>query len=538
MTTRPRTDSLVEGMSARAPTKRGRRASRHVEPDEPAPAVVDCTLGEVNDKSRRLIAVATVSVGLVAVFGTGLLLFIRVNYALPFVMMMGPTWGGLQFWRATKGFGLPLLPVLFIQEALIYAAPVVFFNPSIENYSSEILWRSAVAGLVSVVAACAGWWFGSELLKPASSRFHFAVYQPGFGANRMLGLGLKLLCLGVAFDAMGASGLIWKLLPGNWTGLYPVLRTFAGAANSLGAVLGGIGLGSRGGGVSRVLFWLLFWTEFLLSVRDTLMSSGMTLVIGLVVGLAIGRRRLPWGFLMVAAAIVAFLNFGKFPMREKYTPDTAGRTLENLPSFYLEWVNESLRLLNLKQLGEDKVNILGEGEEGQWMFMRVDNLQNLLFVVDAIESGGVEPLWGKSYWSIPKLVVPRLLWPDKPRTHEGQVLLNLYYGRQANVEETERTCVAWGLLPEAVGNFGVVWGPIGFGLVAGLICGVIEVWSVKKRLLSLEGFLCLAFLMQLAGSFEMVASVFVTSTFQLICAVTMAGLGVYCRVQNRLRVES
>jgi hypothetical protein len=65
---------------------------------------------------------------------------------------------------------------------------------------------------------------------------------------------------------------------------------------------------------------------------------------------------------------------------------------------------------------------------------------------------------------IPALLVPRIFWEDKPRTHMGQMILNYHYGRQASVRDIFSTFIAWGLLPEAVGNFGIILGSLGVGL--------------------------------------------------------------------------
>jgi len=103
-------------------------------------------------------------------------------------------------------------------------------------------------------------------------------------------------------------------------------------------------------------------------------------------------------------------------------------------------------------------------------------------------------------------------------------MLNLNFGRQQTTEETYRTYIAWGLLPEAVGNFGCVGGACFLGIFAGLACGLLEAWSARKRLFSVGGLIAGALLIQIAVSYEMVASVFVTATFQLLVAVFVGGL--------------
>jgi hypothetical protein len=113
------------------------------------------------------------------------------------------------------------------------------------------------------------------------------------------------------------------------------------------------------------------------------------------------------------------------------------------------------------------------------------------------------------------------LWPDKPRAHEGQVQLNVHFGRQ-DLKSTFTTYVAWGLLPEAYGNFGSIWGGVILGLSLGLFFAWAEVVTAMKPLLSLEGLITFALFMELTVSFEMVASVLVTALFQSGVIIALA----------------
>jgi hypothetical protein len=246
------------------------------------------------------------------------------------------------------------------------------------------------------------------------------------------------------------------------------------------------------------------------------------------VGLALGMRSIPWRFLLVALGLVGFLNQGKFVMRERYwiQSNSSSVAVSSLPAFYAEWANASAGML-LKPKPAQSISELESSKtdsNGQSIFDRIDNFQNMIFVVDAMDRGAIAPLGGDTYTLIPPLLIPRFLWPSKPRTHEGQVLLNLHFGRQANEKATEQTYIAWGLLPEAVGNFGVWFGPLTLGLFLGWVMGRVEIISLHKRFFSLEGMALISTMLMLAGSYEMVASVFVTAMFQLLVAVALCGI--------------
>ncbi len=218
--------------------------------------------------------------------------------------------------------------------------------------------------------------------------------------------------------------------------------------------------------------------------------------------------------------VIGFLNIGKFDIREKYWKGGQGQeiTLRGLPAFYGEWIESSWSKIT------DSQDAIGEQEsEGQSLFHRVNNLQNLLFVTRALDDYQIPTLEGLGYAQLPTIFVPRALWPEKPRTHEGQVMLNLHFRRQRDVRATEGTYIAWGLLPEAIGNFGLWGGPVFLGIVLGFACGTIEKWSVRKNLFSIEGISACILLIYAAISFEMSAGVLIAMLFQTFVVVVAGG---------------
>jgi hypothetical protein len=145
----------------------------------------------------------------------------------------------------------------------------------------------------------------------------------------------------------------------------------------------------------------------------------------------------------------------------------------------------------------------------------------LLYVQRCMTVSHDPPLGGDTYTIIPKLLVPRLLWPGKPRTHEGQVQLNTHFRLQSE-RETWTTYIAWGLLAEAYANFGPIMGPLFLGAVLGLVLTSIEVWSGNYPLMSLRGAIAAAVMLQTINSYEMTAAIYVTSTGQLLVTVLAA----------------
>lgn len=102
-------------------------------------------------------------------------------------------------------------------------------------------------------------------------------------------------------------------------------------------------------------------------------------------------------------------------------------------------------------------------------------------------------------------------------------MLNVHFQRQ-DLNSTYDTYIAWGLLPEAYGNFGPLTGAIVLGVVMGLFFAFLEKWTANKLVVSMEGFIGFTIFLGFANSYEMVASVLVTSIFQALVPVAGAML--------------
>ena len=200
-----------------------------------------------------------------------------------------------------------------------------------------------------------------------------------------------------------------------------------------------------------------------------------------------------------------------------------------LPAFYGEWIlcsvgeltgtsDQSMMAIRFN----DKIN--KNKKEGDFSD-RMNSFENVLFITRQLEGNNYPLLYGATYTLIPPLLLPRFLVPNKPRAHAGQDLLNIHFGRQRTVD-VERTFIAWGFLPEGMGNFGLWLGPLIVGLVIGALTGWLERWSIRKEFFSVEGFLALGLLLQDLIAYEMVASLWITSTFQMIVVCLVGGFAI------------
>lgn len=451
----------------------------------------------------------------------------KPDYVVPFLIIAIPAILSLYTWTSARDHGLPLLPIFILQQAVVYGLPLIIDHPGLKFVKVDIVLTSAV-GTGSFLLFCLGGWFvGKASATSKPSRANLVVAAGSRAQDRCLGISLLLLTLCLSFHLSSRSGILYQVVPGV-DRLFSMMRNFATAAGAMGALFGGLAIGSRPTLARAWIFWSLFAAIFLLEIADVLLSGAAGIVLSAGIGLTLGSRKMPVKFLLATFAVVGFLNQGKFVIRERYwneDSNTSGVSLVALPSIYADWCHASLSAFMGNQVGK-QVTLQSdkEDDEGQSFLERVNNLQNMTYVMECFYERGAKPMMGETYALIPPLFVPRFLWQDKPRTHEGQVRLNLHFGRQASVEETEKTYIAWGLLPEGVGNFGPVGGPMILGLILGFVMGWLETVSRRKRVFSVEGMALAGTLLMVATSYEQVASVFLTATFQFVVAAVMGGV--------------
>lgn len=474
-----------------------------------------------------LIVVNTVIYGYLALKGS--------PAATAFLLISASSIAVLVVWTS-RGEGLPIVPLLALQNLFIYGLPIVIGGAVILQYPSPVLTTAGREVLICNLAMIIAWRVAMEVI-PTYSPLCFALQGINDASPWMARLGITLLSVGTAYQVLQSAGwlsFILDLLPAGSASITSVLVS---AVSASGFFLAGIMIGrGRLNAQGRTMFWIMLAVQCVISAAGFLLSGAATVIFASIIGLFWGNGKIPWRFIAVALFAMAFLNLGKFTMRDKYwhtqdddsPPDVM---LADMPRVYAEWITASTQALtgeNTRQANQNAFEGMDQSSERshddtQTLFARIDTLQNLLYVVDVMETSHLHPLDGATYTLIPPLLVPRILWPNKPRSHEGQVLLNVYFGRQ-DKQSTLQTYIAWGLLPEAYGNFGPVTGAILLGSFLGAIFAWVEKYVARKLLLSMEGFLSFTIFLGMANSFEMVASVLVTSLFQACVPVVLASM--------------
>lgn len=485
-------------------------------------------IGVLAESARRLINRALLPAIVILGVETMVLMFMGHPAAKAFGLISAGSLLVLSVW-ASAGEGLPIIPMLGFQTLVIYALPIVNNNETVINYSEDYLNQSGAEVLIFCAAMAGMWKMGMQAFSP-SSPLCYALQ--GFDEEKMTKisrLGTGLMISASIFELLQSLNLVDFILNMLPTGSASIVNVLLGAVSACGffltSMLVGKGVASA---TTRLLFWVLLALHCFISASGFLLSSTITVIFSVLIGLFWGGGRVPWKFVVVVFSIISFLNLGKFTMRETYWSMNGGDAsvtfrLVEMPAIYMEWAEASFDAIQASNAPKNW-DTLSQGKKpktGQGVFERINNLQNLLFVIDAEDAGHIKPLGGETYAMIPSLLVPRILWPDKPRTHEGQVLLNVHFGRQDR-NATIQTYIAWGLLPEAYGNFGPVVGAVLVGGALGLIFAWVERYTARKVLLSMEGFLSFTLFLGMSNSFEMVSTVLVTSIFQAFVPIILA----------------
>jgi hypothetical protein len=214
--------------------------------------------------------------------------------------------------------------------------------------------------------------------------------------------------------------------------------------------------------------------------------------------------------IVVALTCIAFLHYGKGDMRAKYWFRSTGVVVQvwQYPAWFSEWAGYSMDYFTRQN---DQLATAQQSSQERASLLERSSLIHMLLMAQSKSPEYIPFLNGKTYEIIPELLVPRVLNPNKIRSHEGTYRLNIHYGRQTRAD-TNTTTIGWGLLNESYANYGW-WGSIGLGILLGTLYGWVTRWSMNRPILSLESLVAILFL---AYSFqtEWTAGVYVAALFQ------------------------
>jgi hypothetical protein len=399
-------------------------------------------------------------------------------------------------WCAGKVRGLPLFPVLALTYLGTFALPLIQDHPTLAAYADGDLVIAALtaAGFLALATLC---WLKVVRTAVAPPRRYWGL-APGRGSG-IFQFCLLLACL---FRVATLSGWFASLSPS----VYSLIRAVSLSLAVLASTILSYRLGRRELSSTQAAVFLVLLMVYLLATAAGLMLAPAVVTTLVAAGVfTIARGRVPLVPLAIAFVVFSVLHVGKGPMREAYW--SKNRTLQpwEYPEFFGRWVALGVTRLPDSLSAERKTK-----EKSTSLLERASVVQMLLRVQS--QSPGEKPfLYGRTYALIPELLIPRVLYSDKVRSHEGTYLLSIYYGLQTR-QATNRTTIGFGLLAEAYANFGYP-GVVGLALLLGAGLGWVTRWAMQTPLTSFRGLFSLVVL-SLAIQTEHTAGVVVSSLFQ------------------------
>ncbi len=399
-------------------------------------------------------------------------------------------------WARDMQHRYPIFEIFIATNLTTYAIPVISGTAQNRLFSPAVLSNATTTAAAFILAAFVGYYW--VRVRPKLTRFWtenlFTTFRVELLSGALAGATIYVIVTTFFWSPpAGLAGILRAAFFGITTSTVFLLTMQWGRGD----------LPQR----DRVVTTVCIVLQFIFLASSLVMRSGASLVLLGIIGFFFGARRVPWLVLIVVVASLGILHNGKFHMRGKYWFDDVPQKVEltDLPAYYQEWFMAGMA-------GDDETN---NEEASSSLLERSSLIQMLCLVVD--ESPHRRPfLGGETYGHILGQFIPRFLWPDKPRGHVSTYRLSIYYGLQ-DEDATTRATIAFGLVPEAYANFGLL-GVVGLGFLIGAVYKIFTRWSLNSPLFSPAGMLVI---LLTAWSFqtELTLSAWLGSFFQATIAL-------------------
>ncbi len=410
-------------------------------------------------------------------------------------------------WCSERAHGMPIFPLFSLSFLWTYALPLVTANPGVGAYplSDRLYAGYTAAGFLAIGTFV---WFQFVRSIPPSPLEYRAI-------DTRKGTQFFLICL-------GGSVLFNIALAGEWFstdfGLFSTIRNIVIALTALSAFVLSYRLGKEELSRHQHILLIFLLISFAISNAVSLLLIGSaTTSVGAISAFVIGRKRIPIAVILLLALSLSYLHAGKDNMRAQYWKDNQQSVqlqVWEYPAYYAEWSDYASR-----SFSRPTDNM--EPEETEQSFLERSSVIQMLLLTQTNSPEFIPHMYGDTYEILPGMIVPRILNPQKLRSHEGTYRLNVHYGRQT-YEEATRATIAWGLLAEAYANFGQA-GCAGLAIILGSLYGKAARWSINAPILSIQS-LASVLMLTFAIQSEWTAGVYVAACFQYF--VVLAAIAV------------
>ncbi len=457
-------------------------------------------------RSQSLTTVFWLGIGLLLMANASTLQQVDLATAVGAIAIGAASLYPLYLWCAGQVQGFPVFPFFTLTYLWTFALPLLSQNPNVTQYAPAAHLTAALTTVLFLGCGTVVWlqWVKTTQPVPRSYR----ALQTSQAESFFIGL-------------IGAGALLNMYILGGWSGIPDRLFTIV-----RGAILGFTFLGCfivayRSGArqltpFKQQLFVLCLSLNILTAAASLVLKTALTLFFISIVAFVVGGRRLPVVALLVGLLLLLPLHSGKHEMRAKYWQAETSHYIQpwDYPAWFQEWIGYALAAL-----GQQPARYEPPKEEKE-SFVERSSIIHMLMQAQAKIPQQYPYVGGQTYAIIPQLLIPRALSPNKIRSHEGTHMLNIHIHRQT-YEDTLRTTIAWGLLPEAYANFGLV-GCAGVGALLGAFYGWVTRSAIGTPSFSGRSLFCVLVLSLAIAATEWTAGVYAASLFQ--AAMPLLGL--------------
>ncbi|HEY9827404.1 MAG TPA: hypothetical protein V6D19_18345 [Stenomitos sp.] len=402
-------------------------------------------------------------------------------------------------WCADKVKGIPVFPFFALTYLWTFCLPLLSENPNVLKYSSTQHLQAALSTVLFLVSGTIVWY---PMVQGVPKR-----EKPFFSLNAESADTFFTVMVGVAALLNMYSMGGWKGIPDN---LFTLVRGIVLGLSFLGVFVVAYRTGQGALPPSKArLFLFCLSADILSSAATLILKTALTLFLLSVVAYLIGGRKLPTLPLLMGLIILLPLHYGKHEMRERYMSGGPAHYVQpwEYPAWFQEW-------------GSHAIENLGHKEQPRWekkkaekeSFVERSSVIHMLMMAQEKIPEPFPYVGGATYGIIPQLLMPRFLVANKIRSHEGTHMLNVHIKRQT-YQDTLRTTIAWGLLPEAYANFGY-FGCVLIGGILGAFYGLVTRMAIDKPAFSFATLYCILVMSMALASTEWTAGVYAASLFQ------------------------
>lgn len=401
-------------------------------------------------------------------------------------------------WLREAGQRFPVFEPTMLLCATTYGVPLLSGHGMLSQYPEDTVTSAAWAVIAFQTAAIAA----NRLIRsrPGTGAFWVeSTISPRMEAKAHYGLLLSA-------SYMIASQFT-NLIPWEWNSVLRAVFLGIGTVCTFIAARRW-GEGKLGSG-EKTFVVLVLVVQSAAIITSLMLVQAITLAGVALLGFVSSTRRMPWAVVVLLFAVFAVLHNGKAKMRDAYWEKAEQTTppAEDLPRFFTEWIGFGL---------EDPTEHERKANASSLRLLERSSLIHILCLVVQYTPERQPFLEGKTYGYVLPQFVPRMLWPSKPRSHIATYELSIYYGLQ-DEDATERTTIAFGLVPEAYANFGLP-GVVGLGFLLGWILRTISDRGAHSPMLSLAGLLMIL-LASFSLSVELTMAAWLSSLFQALVVV-------------------